>query len=81
VISVNNNEEWQRFCRIMGQQELALDTRFTDRPARHRNRDALDRIVEEWTGTKAAEEVMQALQGERIAAGVVQDGADLVKDP
>ena len=41
----------------------------------------LDRLVEGWTGGHTAEEVMVLLQGQGVAAGVVQDAGDLADDP
>ncbi|MGH7771392.1 MAG: CaiB/BaiF CoA transferase family protein [Candidatus Binatia bacterium] len=81
VISVRTDEEWKRFCRVMGREELIVDPRFSDPDARSEHASELDKIVETWTQSRSAEEVMQALQAEKVPAGVVQTGADLVKDP
>lgn len=81
VISVESDEEWGRFCRVMGQEGLIADPRFAERRNRCRHREELDGLVEAWTRTQSAEAVMQRLQEEKIAAGVVQNGADLIKDP
>jgi len=81
VISARNDEEWGAFTEVIGKQELRSDTRFIDLPARIRNREGLDAIVEEWTKTRTAEEVMAHLQNAGVPAGVVQTGADLLKDP
>lgn len=81
VISARNDEEWRAFTEVIGKRELRTDARFIDLPARIRNREALDAIVEEWTKTRTAEEVMAELQNVDVPAGVVQTGADLLKDP
>ena len=81
VISARNDEEWGAFTEVIGKQELRSDARFIDLPARIRNREGLDAIVEEWTKTRTAEEVMAHLQNAGVPAGVVQTGADLLKDP
>jgi benzylsuccinate CoA-transferase BbsF subunit len=80
VISVRSEDEWANFCRIIGRQQLASDARFADLGARLKNFAELDALVQEWTGQRSAEDVMHTLQSAGIAAGVVQSGADLLKD-
>jgi benzylsuccinate CoA-transferase BbsF subunit len=81
VISVRNDDEWRSFCRVVGAPELTADTRFTDRQARLKHSSELDAIVQRWTETKSAEDIMTKLQSAGVAAGVVQTGADLLNDP
>jgi benzylsuccinate CoA-transferase BbsF subunit len=80
VISARDDVEWRNLCRAIGREELLGDTRFVDLPARLNHRADLDRIVENWTQARAAEEVMSELQAAGVPAGVVQTGADLLKD-
>jgi benzylsuccinate CoA-transferase BbsF subunit len=81
VISVRDDSEWRAFCRVIGTAELVSDARFIDLQLRLNNRAALDAIVQEWTEARAAEEVMTRCQLAGVPAGVVQTGADLLKDP
>ncbi|MFQ5859511.1 MAG: CaiB/BaiF CoA transferase family protein [Anaerolineae bacterium] len=81
VISVRTDEEWRRFCRVIGREELTAEPRFSDRSARSEHAPELDKAVEAWTASRSAEEVMSRLQVEGIPAGVVQNGADLMNDP
>lgn len=78
VISVFQDTEWQALCRVMGQPELAGDTRFATLLVRKENEDELDQVVEQWTVGLTAEEVMLSLQQAGVAAGVVQNVKDLV---
>ncbi|HET8564821.1 MAG TPA: CoA transferase [Candidatus Binatia bacterium] len=80
VISVRSEAEWRSFCRIIGREGLVKDPRFSNRQSRVTNASELDAIVNEWTEARSAEEVMNKLQAEGVPAGVVQTGADLVKD-
>ena len=80
VISVRSDAEWRNFCRVIGRAELVTDTRFLNLHARMTNRPELDGIVQGWTQAKSAEEVMTKLQAAGVPAGVVQTGADLLKD-
>ncbi|MEE2840556.1 MAG: CoA transferase [Acidobacteriota bacterium] len=81
VLSVKTDEEWHRFCQIIGRKELTADPRFADQQARLRHFCKLDEIVEEWTQSRPSDEVMMRLQAQGIAAGAVQNGADLMNDP
>jgi crotonobetainyl-CoA:carnitine CoA-transferase CaiB-like acyl-CoA transferase len=81
VISVRDDGEWRTFCRVIGRAELVSDARFANLQERLANRLDLDAIVREWTQPRTAEEVMAKLQSAGVPAGVVQTGADLLKDP
>ena len=81
VISVRDEKEWGAFCRVIGRAELVSDPRFANIQARLDHRPELDEIVEHWTQSRPAEEVMTKLQAVAVPAGVVQTGADLLKDP
>lgn len=81
VISARDENEWRALCRVIGRAELISDSRFTDLNARLNHRAELDGIVQEWMQARPAEEVMNKLQAAGVPAGVVQTGADLLKDP
>lgn len=80
VISARTEAEWRSFCGVIGRQGLASDARFLDLESRIKNRMELDAIVQEWTQARTAEEVMTKLQAAGVPSGVVQTGADLLKD-
>ena len=80
ILSVRTDEEWESFCRVIGRSELFGDARFSDRQARVKHVDELNAIVQCWTETCSAEEVMIRMQAAGVPAGVVQTGADLLKD-
>ncbi|HEU4340417.1 MAG TPA: CoA transferase [Candidatus Binatia bacterium] len=80
VISVRSEDEWKTFCRVTGREDLLTDPRFADHDARVRHDSELESIVQRWTEVRSAEEVVSKLQSAGIAAGVVQTGADLLKD-
>jgi benzylsuccinate CoA-transferase BbsF subunit len=80
VISARDDEEWRAFCRVIGRAELISDACFASLDLRLKHRAELDVIVHEWTQARPAEEVMAKLQAAGVPAGVVQTGADLLKD-
>ena len=81
AISIFTDEEWHAFVKVLDDPQWAADQRFSSCDARERNADALDACVESWTTEHTAEEVMELLQATGVAAGVVQTGADLSRDP
>ncbi len=81
VISVETEEEWLRFCEIVGHHAWANEPRFADLAARVTNRKELDALVGSWTKQHTPHQVMLILQRDGIAAGVVQTAEDLYRDP
>jgi benzylsuccinate CoA-transferase BbsF subunit len=81
AISIRSEQEWRSFCRVIGRSDLVREARFINRAARLKHLTDLDEIVEGWTQARTAEEVMTKLQAANVPAGVVQTGADLVRDP
>ena len=81
VISVEMQEEWIRFCDVVGHREWTTDPRFIDLTARANHKQELDALVESWTMRNTPHQVMLILQRDGIAAGVVQTAEDLYRDP
>jgi crotonobetainyl-CoA:carnitine CoA-transferase CaiB-like acyl-CoA transferase len=81
AITVWNDEEWRRFCDILGNPPWTQESRFTTALRRVKHRDELNALVETWTSQQRAEDIMHRLQSVGIAAGVVQSAADLAGDP
>jgi benzylsuccinate CoA-transferase BbsF subunit len=81
AITVWNDQEWRRFCDVLGRPPWTQEGRFATVLRRVRHRDSLNRLVDSWTSQYPAEEVMARLQAAGIAAGVVQNAADLACDP
>jgi crotonobetainyl-CoA:carnitine CoA-transferase CaiB-like acyl-CoA transferase len=81
VIAVYTEEEWRRFCEVLGDPPWTRDPEFSTGLSRIRHRAKLDRLVEDWTVRHDAYEVMEQLQRAGVAAGVVQDAAQLANDP
>ena len=82
AIAVFTDEEWRAFCDAIGSPPWTREKRFASLLGRKENEDELDRRVEEWTIERSPEEVMMVMQQAGVAAGVVQDGEDLLaRDP
>jgi benzylsuccinate CoA-transferase BbsF subunit len=77
VLAVLNDKEWKAFCKVIGGPAWTKDPKFSTLSGRKQNEDELEKLVETWTSTRTAEQVMELMQAAGVAAGVVQDGADL----
>ncbi len=82
AIAVFTDEEWESFGKVVGNPAWTKDAKFSTLLARKKNKEELDRLVEEWTVNYSAEEVMTLMQAAGVAAGVLQTGEDLLEhDP
>ncbi len=82
AISVFTDEEWRSFCKVIGKTKLADDSRFSTLLARKENEEELDALINEWTVTRKAENVMKMMQKGGVAAGILETGEDqLEHDP
>jgi benzylsuccinate CoA-transferase BbsF subunit len=77
ALAVYNDREWHRFCTVLGNPAWTQEGRFATALSRVRHREALNTLIQTWTAQQTAEEVMRQLQAVGIAAGVVQNAADL----
>jgi len=80
-LAVRNEEEWQRFCTVIGQPGLAGEARFKTLAGRKENEDALEQIVNAWTQERSAEEATQRLQQAGISSYPSIDGKDMLANP
>ncbi len=81
AIAVRNDNEWRCLREVMGDPEWARDSKFDSVVGRKENEDDLDKLLGTWTLGFPPEQVMAMLQGAGVAAGVVQAGRDLLRDP
>jgi benzylsuccinate CoA-transferase BbsF subunit len=81
AIAVTTDEEWVCFKRALGNPAWANEKRFATLASRRQNSEPLDNLVQKWTMTHAAEDVMSIMQREGIPAGIVANAADLAQDP
>jgi benzylsuccinate CoA-transferase BbsF subunit len=81
VIAVHDDEDWRRFGRAIGDPPWTADPRFTTTAGRLARVDELEALVASWTRQRSPEEAMVVLQRAGVEAGVVEDFADLLRDP
>ena len=80
AIEVFTDNEWESFCRVVGNPEWTRDARFSTLVGRISNSDDLDKLVETWTINHTPEKVMTMMQKAGVGAGVVSNAQDIAED-
>jgi benzylsuccinate CoA-transferase BbsF subunit len=78
AIAVFTDEEWQKFCRVLGNPEWTKSPSFATLIDRKNNEDELEEHVNRWTARYTPREVMTMMQEAGVPAGVVQNAEDVV---
>jgi len=81
AIAVTTEEEWRKFCGIIGNPPWTDDLRFKTLRDRKDNEDELDGLVENWTVNHTPEEIVEMMQNGGIASAVVTNAKDLADNP
>ncbi len=82
AIAVFKDKEWTDFCGVIGNPAWTKDSRFQTLSDRQTHEEALNGLIEEWTISRTAEEVMEQMQAAGVAAGVLKTVEDLMEhDP
>lgn len=82
LLAIQNEREWARLCAdVLGDAELAADSRFSSNARRVENRQALDALVSAALARHERAEVARLLTEAAIAFGQVSTMADLAEHP
>jgi len=71
ALAVENEEEWQGFCKATGDPGWCRDPSFATFPLRKRHEEELNKYIGAWTGQFEAFYLMWHLQAHGVGAGVV----------
>jgi len=80
-IAVATDDEWQQFCKAIGNQAWCRDERFVNAMDRWKNQEALDKFIAEWTINHEPIEAMEILQKAGVAAVAVMTTEDQYFNP
>ncbi len=80
TIACENDAQFAALCSAMGKPKLMRDARFADAVGRHRNLEALDAIVSEWTLTQDKHAAAESLQAAGVPASPVLTVQDVFAD-
>ncbi|SEN04295.1 Crotonobetainyl-CoA:carnitine CoA-transferase CaiB [Mesobacillus persicus] len=81
AISVQNDDEWKTFCKVIGRPELANDSRFHTNEGRNQHHNELDQLISSWTIQLDHHESATILQDAGISAGPVLEVDEMENDP
>lgn len=80
-ITAMANSVFARLAVVMGQPELAQDSRYSTALARSANEDELDRVIGAWTSSHSLTELEEVLHAGAVPASRIYDVADIFADP
>lgn len=81
ILAVGNDAQFERFCRLAGQAELAADARFSTNAVRVTNRDSLIPLLMAITLRRTSSDWLADLESAQIPAGSVNSVAQAFADP
>ncbi|KAF2226448.1 formyl-coenzyme A transferase [Elsinoe ampelina] len=73
MLGGGNDRLFGVLCQRIGKPEWAQDERFSTNPARVRNRDLLEELIEEITRTKTTQEWLDVLEGSGMPYAAIND--------
>ena len=82
VVAIQQNAEWERFCRtVLRRPDLKADERFSSNAARTAHRDALDAAVIPVFATMTRDEAIRRMDEGQLAWGRLTEVRDLPDHP
>lgn len=81
VVAVGNDDQWRRFCGVIGAAALATDERFTTNQARVSHHDQLHPLLTERLRVRSRAAWVADLKREGVPCGSVRDVAEVLEDP
>ena len=81
ALAVGNDRQWQKFCGLVGLDDLASDPRFATNPQRVRNRKALIPMIADIMLGRPGEEWLMALDNLQIPCGPINTLDKVFSDP
>jgi benzylsuccinate CoA-transferase BbsF subunit len=80
-IAVSTEEEWQAFCKVVGNPDWTRDEKFSDAYGRWKYQEELDKLVTEWTVNYTHYEVTEMMQKAGVAAMPSFSNQEIFSDP
>lgn len=80
VIGANTQRLWERLARAIGREELIDDERFRTTDDRVANPEPLYEILEAWTRSQRAAEIVRLMDEAKVPAAIVNSIADIFAD-
>lgn len=81
ILAVGNDNQFTRFCELIGQPELAADPRFTSNSLRLANRDTLTALIEAETCKHSKVDMLALCEEYSVPAGPINQLQEVFDDP
>lgn len=81
MIVAGNNEQYARFCEVLGHPELITDSRFSEIALRVTNRRALGEVFEPLIAKWKSKDLLAALDAVGVPAGPINNLEQVFADP
>lgn len=81
ILAVGNDGQFQRFCKVIGRDDLAADTRFGTNSARVAHRTILTPEIEESLSGWTMDDLLAALEAATVPAGPINTMAQTFANP
>lgn len=81
MLLAGRNSEWERLAKVLGCPQWLEREEFSDVAARTRNRDLLDRTIDQETRKYTVEELLSKLLDARLPAGEIYNVKQVVEHP
>ncbi len=80
LVQVSNEHQWQRFCDLLGAAELTANPLFASNPLRVRNRDTLRPLIQNYLGTRTAQEWEQLFTAAGVPVSHVRSMTEVIAE-
>ncbi len=81
VLIASREDEWERFCHLVGRPDLLEEPRFKSRSERTRNHAVLEPIIEEIIRSRTTAQWLQDLEAAGIISSPVNNIQQVAEDP
>ena len=81
MITVGNDSQFVKFCKVLGLDALSEDQRFTTNQLRVKNKNHLIPLIEEVIRQRSVEFWYQAFEDAGVPSGPIQEFSDVFDDP
>lgn len=81
IVTVGNDGQWQRYCKVMGRPDLAGDERFSTTSNRIINRDALVPEIARTMLERSRSDWLETLEAAGVPCGPINNYKDVFEDP
>jgi crotonobetainyl-CoA:carnitine CoA-transferase CaiB-like acyl-CoA transferase len=81
VVAVGNDDQWRRFCSVLGMDAIAADQRFTTNRLRLANYEVLRPMLGERLRSRPRAAWVEDLKSAGVPCGSVRDVAEVLQDP